>query len=194
MHNRLRSLRPLGRWKTPRPRNKLHFSLHYRTIVFYTAVSLLLAIALMTAGVTDLILLLALEKPQLTTHKSLVTIMVNFINVSFRTQACSLSSQLLHCITFYLSVLGFIHSFEASLFTLTNLSTVAGGREKCVCLVLHALSGGAFFPRSVCVITSDENHSRTGISRVLPTRVCCFLASNKKNAFSIEKFTHTTTL
>ena len=70
-------IRPLGRWKIPHPRNKLHFSLQYRTIVFYTIVSLLLASALLFAGIIDLIILLGLEKPELTTHSSLVTIMVS---------------------------------------------------------------------------------------------------------------------
>lgn len=69
--------RALGRWNIPHPRNKLYFSLQYRKIVFCVVASLLLAIALMLTGVIDLILLLGLEKPELTTHSALSTIMVS---------------------------------------------------------------------------------------------------------------------
>ena len=39
---------------------------------------MLLASGLMCAGIIDLILLLAFEKPHLTTHNSLVTVMVSW--------------------------------------------------------------------------------------------------------------------
>lgn len=45
--------------------------------MFCVVASLLLAIALMLTGVIDLILLLGLEKPELTTHSALSTIMVS---------------------------------------------------------------------------------------------------------------------
>lgn len=46
-------------------------------MVFCAAASLLLAIALMVTGIIDLILLLGLQKPELTTHSALSTIMVS---------------------------------------------------------------------------------------------------------------------
>ena len=59
-------------------------SFHYRKKLFYVLSSFLLSITLMCTGVFDLVFLLALERPDLTTHDGLATVMVgNNILVSF---------------------------------------------------------------------------------------------------------------
>ena len=67
----------LKRWIFPQLKNRLYFSFQYRKILFYVASSLLLSCALMISGLLDLILLLVVEKPTLTTHSGLTTVMVS---------------------------------------------------------------------------------------------------------------------
>ena len=70
----------LRRWINPQlNKNILYFSFQYRKIVFYVTSSLLLSCALMISGFLDLILLLVVEKPTLTTHSGLTTVMVSGI-------------------------------------------------------------------------------------------------------------------
>ena len=98
-----------------------------------------------------------------------------------------ISLQLLHCISFYLSVFGFVHSFEASLYTLTKLSTVSGGKNMMCTFTKHYWV--FFLLRFVSGITSITNNSRTGISRILPIRICSFLASHNNYFCVVQQFT-----
>lgn len=52
--------------------------LQHRKKLFYVISSLLLAVALLCTGVLDLLFLLVAQRPDLTTHKSVTTIMVSY--------------------------------------------------------------------------------------------------------------------
>ncbi len=63
-------------------RNTFYQTFHYRKKLFYVLSSFLLSIALMCTGVFDLITLLAFQRPDLTTHKAMATIMVSLLGLS----------------------------------------------------------------------------------------------------------------
>ena len=58
-------------------KNRLYLSLQYRKKLFFVVLALILSLGLLCAGVLDLVFLLALEKPGITTHSVLSTVMVS---------------------------------------------------------------------------------------------------------------------
>ena len=57
-------------------KNRLYLSLQYRKKLLYVFLSLILSLGLLCTGVLDLVFL-ALEKPDITTHSALTTVMVS---------------------------------------------------------------------------------------------------------------------
>lgn len=110
-------------------RNTFYQTFNYRKKLFYVVSSFLLSIALMCTGVFDLTCLLAFERPDLTTHNAMATIMVRLLEItSNRITLILFVPQILHVLAFYLSLFGFVHSFEAKQHILSNIAVLAGGK------------------------------------------------------------------
>lgn len=58
-------------------RDRFYKSFSHRKKLFYVVSSLLLSIGLMWTGIIDLVLLLVLEKLEITTHNAVTTVMVS---------------------------------------------------------------------------------------------------------------------
>ena len=167
------------RWNTLHPRNKLYFSLQYRSIIFYTVASLLLAVALMLTGVIDLIILFEYERPDLTTHSGFITVMVSLLKtrlikvakIQSFSAATSCSSILSFCVWISSLTWNKVVSTDQILCNIRRYVTIINDNHD-MCISFFFFSSQSFRYS----LSPTENCPRGGVIRFLSNRVCTFLA------------------